>query len=324
MHNPLVSIISINYNQAQLTCDMVSSLQKITYPTIEIIVIDNASPSEDPQIISDKHPHITLIRSDKNLGFSGGNNLGIKAARGKYLLFLNNDTEVDPGFLEPLVEHFEDNPKTGIASPKIIFYGTDQRIQYAGCTGINVWTGRGKIIGYLEKDLGQHNGCFNTGLIHGAAMMVSRSVIEKAGLMPELYFLYYEEHDWALMIKRAGFESHYIGTSTIYHKESMSVGKSSVLKTFYMNRNRLVFIRRNYKGKHLLASSLFFFGLALPKNIMKHMVKGDFSHAKAILKGILWNVNTKSVNQNHYLPVGTETAARYPIDNMKNERYGSI
>lgn len=301
MNKPLVSIISINYDQAQLTCDMVSSLQKVTYSNIEIIVVDNASPVEDPQMIADQFPQITLIRSDKNRGFSGGNNLGIRAAQGEYLLFLNNDTEVDPGFLEPLVDHFEKNPQTGIASPKIIFYGTDHTIQYAGCSGINVWTGRGKTIGYLEKDIGQHNESFSTGLIHGAAMMVPRRVIEKAGLMPELYFLYYEEHDWTLMINRAGYQSHYIASSTIYHKESMSVGKASVLKTFYMNRNRLVFIRRNYTGWHFIASTMFFLGLAVPKNIIKYLLKGDFKHAQAILKGLWWNLNVKSVHNNHYL-----------------------
>lgn len=301
MNKPLVSIISINYNQAALTCEMLASLQKVTYPNVEVIIVDNASPTEDPQPILDKFPMIKLIRSDKNVGFSGGNNLGIKAANGEYLLFLNNDTEVAPDFLEPLVDHFESNPQTGIASPKIIFYGTDDRIQYAGCTGINVWTGRGKIIGYLEKDQGQHDVSKSTGLIHGAAMMIPRKVIEKAGLMPELYFLYYEELDWSLMINRAGYSSHYVASSTIYHKESMSVGKSSVLKTFYMNRNRLIFIRRNNSGWQFWASALFFLGLAVPKNTLKNLLKGNLNHVNAILKGVWWNFTNRNVSENHFL-----------------------
>ncbi|HSJ66273.1 MAG TPA: glycosyltransferase family 2 protein, partial [Anditalea sp.] len=136
MDRPLVSIISINYNQSQLTIEMIRSLKKISYPNYEIIIVDNASPSEDPQLIADAYPDVTLIRSKENLGFSGGNNIGIRAAKGEYFLFLNNDTEVESDFLEPLVDHFKSHPETGIASPKIIFFGTDDRIQYAGCTGI--------------------------------------------------------------------------------------------------------------------------------------------------------------------------------------------
>lgn len=101
MLKPLVSIISINYKQARVTCEMLASLQHVTYPNYEVIVVDNASPVEEVQPIADQFPHVHLIRSAENLGFAGGNNLGIAEAKGKYLLFLNNDTEVDPGFLEP-------------------------------------------------------------------------------------------------------------------------------------------------------------------------------------------------------------------------------
>jgi GT2 family glycosyltransferase len=103
MSLPLVSLISINYNQAQVTCDMVASLRRVTYPHLEIIVVDNASPSDNPDIIKERFPEVKLIKSDQNLGFAGGNNLGIAQAKGEYLLFLNNDTEVEPDFLEPLV-----------------------------------------------------------------------------------------------------------------------------------------------------------------------------------------------------------------------------
>jgi GT2 family glycosyltransferase len=140
MSLPLVSVISINYNQARVTCDMVASLRRITYPNLEIIVVDNASPSDNPDIIKEEFPEVNLIKSAQNLGFAGGNNLGIAQAKGEYLLFLNNDTEVEPDFLEPLVELFENNPKAGIASPKIKYFDGEHLIQYAGSRGINPWT----------------------------------------------------------------------------------------------------------------------------------------------------------------------------------------
>src|SRR5688572_26442584 len=115
---PLVSVITINYNQLQLTLDLLKSLRNITYPAIEIIVVDNASVQNPLPTISAEYPEVKVIVSEKNLGFAGGNNLGIEAAAGKYLLFLNNDTEVDPGFLEPLVTLFETDPKAGAASSK--------------------------------------------------------------------------------------------------------------------------------------------------------------------------------------------------------------
>jgi len=291
MASPLVSIISVNYNQAQVTCEMIASLQKVTYPAVEIIVVDNASPTDDPSVIKQKYPYVNLIRSESNLGFAGGNNLGIKEARGKYLLFLNNDTEVEPEFIQSLVQLFEQNPQAGIASPKIIYFGTDNIIQYAGSKGINNWTGRSITVGALEQDKGQHNQSFQTELADGAAMMVPRRVVEQVGLMPEIFFLYYEELDWCEMIKRAGFTCHYVAESTIYHKESISVGKASVLKTYYMNRNRLLFIKRNTKGLAFVTSSLIFLTAAVPKKALTFVLHKEWKHLRALFQGLSWNLN---------------------------------
>lgn len=288
---PLVSIISVNYNQAEITCDMIASLRDLSYKNIEIIIVDNGSPAEDPGIIAERYPDVQLLRSKVNLGFAGGNNLGISRAKGKYLFFLNNDTEVDPDCIGPLVDVFEKNSSVGITSPKIIFYGTDI-IQYAGATKINPWTGRNKWIGNMQKDSGQYDSSRETDLAHGAAMMVPRKVIAEAGLMPEIYFLYYEELDWCEMIKRAGYSCYYTAGSTVYHKESMSVGKLSLLKTYYINRNRLLFIRRNFSGFRRLCSYLVFLLVALPKRALVHAWNGEWDHCVALWRGLTWNLKT--------------------------------
>jgi len=290
MDYPLVSVISVNYNQAQLTCDMVASLLRTTYPRLEIIVVDNASPTDDPDLITQQYPQVKLIKSAQNLGFAGGNNLGIAEAKGEYLLFLNNDTEVDPGFLEPLVRLFQQNLQAGIASPKIIFHGTDNVIQYAGSLGVNPWTGRSVTVGMGETDHGQHNQSQPTQLADGAAMMVPRRVIEAVGVMPEVYFLYYEELDWCELIKRGGYTCHYVAEATIYHKESMSVGKSSVLKTYYMNRNRLLFIRRNCQGWARWTSTVVFLAAALPKKAAQHALLREWPHLRALGRGLRWHL----------------------------------
>ena len=291
---PLVSVISINYNQARVTCAMVASLRRVTYPRLEIIVVDNASPSDNPDSIKEQFPEVNLIKSAQNLGFAGGNNLGIAQAKGEYLLFLNNDTEVEPDFLEPLVRLFENNPQAGIASPKIKYFDGEHLIQYAGSRGINPWTGRSITIGHLEADHGQHNTSAPTALADGAAMLVPRRVLDAAGPMPELYFLYYEELDWCERIKNAGFTCHYVAESTVYHKESVSVGKASVLKTYYMNRNRLLFIRRNSRGWARLTSTLVFIAAALPKQALRYATQRDWSHLRALGRGLRWNLQHAS------------------------------
>jgi GT2 family glycosyltransferase len=301
MTTPLVSIISINYKQARVTCEMLASLKHVTYPNFEVIIVDNASPNEEILPIEEQFPEVQLIRSPENLGFAGGNNLGIAVAKGKYLLFLNNDTEVAPDFLEPLVSLFESNSEVGIASPKIIFYGTDKVIQYAGCGGINPWTGRSVTVGLMEKDEGQHNTSSATALIHGAAMMVPMAVIKKVGLMPELYFLYYEELDWCEMIKRAGYQSYYVAEGTVYHKESASVGQGSVMRTYYMYRNRLLFIRRNSHGMQFWSGLLFFLFVAVPKQVLIFGLQFQQKYLQALWQGLRWHLQRHNVHQNSFL-----------------------
>jgi GT2 family glycosyltransferase len=298
---PLVSIITVNFNQPKFTIEFLLSLRNISYKEIEIIVVDNGS-REDPSLILQKQfPEIIMIRSQQNLGFAGGNNIGIRRAKGKYILFMNNDTEVDPGFLEPMVDRLEKDTRIGMASPKIL-YPDNNILQYAGSTNINPYTGRGKRNGDMEEDKGQYNTTTETGLCHGAAMIVPMEVIKKVGLMPEVFFLYYEELDWCEMIKRSGYKLFYIAESKVYHKESMTVGKSNPMKTYYMGRNRILFTRRNVKGLKFFISILFFIFFTIPKNSLYFVIKGEFRHLKAYFKGILWNIFNFDVHKNIKYP----------------------
>jgi Predicted glycosyltransferases len=287
---PLVTIITINYNQLQMTCELLDSLRKVTYPAMEVIVVDNNSLEDPTAVISQNYPEVKLVLSKENLGFAGGNNLGIEISNGDYLLFLNNDTEVDPGFIEPMVRMFESNPAAGIASAKILFYDSPETIQYAGSSRINPFTGRSKRTGFMEKDQGQHDVLHETDLAHGAAMMVPRKVIDKAGMMPEFFFLYYEEVDWCESIKKAGFKIYFVPQSKVYHKESMSIGQGSTLKTYYLTRNRLLYMRRNTSGLKKVTWILFFLFFSIPKNTLMFTLKRDLEHAKAFWKGLLWNI----------------------------------
>lgn len=288
MNQPKVSIISINYNQTEVTCDMLESLRSITWKNVEVIVVDNAS-SADCSIIAERFPEVKLIRSKVNLGFAGGNNLAIREANGDYFLLLNNDTIVTPGFIEPMIESFQNHPKAGIVSPKIIFYYTDNLVQYAGTSEISPLSCRGETIGYMQKDSPEFSVEYKTNLAHGACMMISKAVIDSVGVLDESYFMYYEEFDFCERVKNAGFEIYFNGKGSIQHKQSVSSGINSPFKTYYMTRNRIFFSRKNFHGKYKAMSLIFLFCVALPKNFMAELLKGRWQNSKAIVRGLFWN-----------------------------------
>jgi len=299
MDQPLVSIITVNYDHPEVTLELLASLRLITYPNIEIIVVDNASPKDDPTLIKHSYPEIIFIQSPVNLGFAGGNNLGIRIAKGKYILFINNDTEVDPGFLEPLVAKFESDPKVGAVSPKIKFHHHPEIIQFCGQAPMNHYTMRSHGYGFGATDEGQFDVDIQTHFVHGAAMMVPISVIIEIGLMPECYFLYYEELDWCASIKRAGYQLWYVHNSTILHKESISIGKLSPFKTFYMNRSRLLYLRRNVSGFTFFIAILFQILIAIPKNLILFSLKKDKGHFKSYSRAIGWHLKNLFSNEIH-------------------------
>jgi len=287
---PLVSIITVNYNHSETTIELIESLSKISYPNIEIIVVDNASPDDNPKLIKQKHPSVILIESVINYGFAGGNNLGIMRARGDYVLLLNNDVIVPVDFLEPLVLKLVNNPDYGAISPKIHYYHTLNTIQYAGFTPIDTKTVRNMTIGKGELDKGQYDKDYETAYAHGAAMMVPMDVIKHVGMMSYEFFLYYEEADWCNRIRNAGYKIGYVHNSKVFHKESVTTGKLGVIKVYYLTRNRLVYMRRNIYGTDFLISILYQIFIAIGKNAFTYLLKGNIRVFWAYIRAINWNI----------------------------------
>jgi GT2 family glycosyltransferase len=287
-----VSVITVNFNQGEVTEALLNSIKSLnSYKDIEIIVVDNgSSPNLIPMWVA-KYPMIKFVRSDTNLGFAGGNNLGIKEASGEYLFFVNNDTEFTESLVSQLVKTLEDHEEIGIISPKIRYFDQPDTIQYAGFTKMNYYTARNKCIGQFEKDLGQYDHLAGeTGYIHGAAMMVRKQAISTAGGMPEVYFLYYEEMDWCEQIKRAGFKIWIDTSAVIYHKESISVGAKSTLKEYFMNRNRILFIRRNCSFFTKTVFWGYFVLIVAPRNIAGYLKNRQGNFIGILLKAIAWNI----------------------------------
>ncbi|MGD1890231.1 MAG: glycosyltransferase family 2 protein [Cyclobacteriaceae bacterium] len=294
---PLVSLIALNYNQTDITCEFLESTRNLTYPNYEIIVIDNGStinPKE--QIEAGNYPKTRLIVSEKNLGFTGGNYLGMREANGDFIFIVNNDTEVTEDLLDELLAPFSMDENVGVVSPKIKFFHHPDIIQYAGFKPINPYTGRTGAVGSREKDEGQHNQLRETFGAHGAAMMGKRSVIEDVGMFADNFFIYYEEWDWSARIRRAGYKIYYQPNAVIYHKESITMGKESAIKAYYHTRNRILFMRRNSKKIPLIIFTVFFTMAVVPKSLLRYLRNSQFEHIKAFAKGVTWNLTSSSVS----------------------------
>jgi GT2 family glycosyltransferase len=292
---PFISIITLNYNQTDITCAFLESTRALDYPNYEILVCDMASTSDPTEkIVGGNYPHTRLLKSRKNLGFAGGNNWGMRQARGEFIFIVNNDTEVTPQILKRLIEPFYQDPEIGVTCPKIKYYSNPNIIQYAGFNPMNVYTGRTTSIGVMEEDVGQYNISRKTSGAHGCAMMVKREIMERVGMFAEKFFLYYEEWDWSARITRANYKIWYTADAEIYHKESLTVGKSNPIKVYYHTRNRILYMRRNSNVFQFIIFTFVFTFFVVPKTIIGYFSKKQYIQLRYFLKGILWNFRSTS------------------------------
>lgn len=242
-----VTIVIINYNNASDTIECINSIKKITFPNYNILVIDNNSTDDSAEILNQDRESYIFIRNHQNLGFSGGNNLGITHAlnsEADYILLLNNDTIVQEDFLDRLVETSLSVKNRGIIGGKIYYYDDPERIWYAGGS-LNCFLGRTKHIGKNKIDTGKYDKTREVGFITGCLMLIPREVIENVGMMDEKYFLYFEDADWCYRIRKAGYRLIYSPLARIYHKESATTQRLNNVKAYYYYRNIHYFAKKN-------------------------------------------------------------------------------
>ena len=294
----LISIITVNFHQYEVSIALLKSINlHYSKTNIEIILVDNGCTEDNEAYFKTYREDLIYIRSAQNLGFAGGNNLGIKQAKGDYIFLINNDTEITDGLIEELQQTLQHNPQVGIISPKINYFDDKNMIQYAGFTPMNYYTCRNSCIGQFQQDSGQYNEIAGpTGYIHGAAMMARREALAKSGLMADNFFLYYEEVDWCERIRKAGYEVWLNTNALIYHKESISVGKNSALKEFFMNRNRILFIRRNASFDQRLFFYCYFILFVTPRNIVRYLAAGTPEFIPVLFRAIWWNIINKTTS----------------------------
>lgn len=220
-----VHVIILNWNGGEVLGPCLESLERVTDPPLEIIVVDNGSTDSSQDIVGEKFPGMELIENGKNLLFAAGNNVGIAAALEKgarYILLLNNDTEVDPGFAAGMLAAFDD-PEVGIAGPKIYYYDDPERIWYGGggfnrLTGVPFHHGLRRMEGSFEDVQGR------TEWVTGCALMARREVFEEIGALDPSYTIYCEDVDFCLRAAEAGWKLRYIPSARVWHKVSSSSG----------------------------------------------------------------------------------------------------
>jgi len=244
---PLVAIVLVTYRGKDDTLACLASLEKLTYPRYRVFVVDQNSGDDTLETVAAQFPWAARIANPVNNGFTGGNNLGMCAALKQgadYLFLLNNDTEVAPGLLEPLVALAQSDATIGAVGPKMLYHGEPSTIWSAG--GQIDWRGHSVMLGQ-----GEHSPCSDAAdkeaprdvdFIVGCGLMVKRSVSEQVGLLDDRYFIYYEETDWCTRIRQAGYRVVYEPRSCLWHKVSRTFGPGSEFTLYYMRRNILLYL----------------------------------------------------------------------------------
>jgi len=246
---PLVSVILLNWNTFEVTRDCLASLRRMDYRNFEVVVVDNGSVDSSVEQLQEADPEIRVIRNGANLGFSGGNNVGIRDAiwRGAdYVLLLNNDTIVAPDFLTQLVTVAKSDPRIGLLNPKIYFLEPPDRLNYAGGEQ-RFWRLFPKTLGLRQKDVGQFDRMREVSFLTGCALLIRAEVARKIGVLEEIYFHFFEDSEFSLRAIRAGYKGVYVPKAVIWHNEHYVTFKNhrDGFIEFYLARNHVVYARRH-------------------------------------------------------------------------------
>ncbi len=242
---PRVSVVVVNWNQEGLTAECLRSLARLDYPDRQIILVDNGSRAGSLDQIEADFPNVTLIRHEQNLGFTGGNNAGIRRALAEgpeYVMLLNNDAEVAPDMLRRLVDFAESDARIGIVGPLICYYDEPRRVWSAGGL-IDPYTGNSTSMGEGEVDDG-HFAPREVEYVSGCALLVKRAAIEQIGLLDDRFFMYYEETDWCARAREAGYQCWLVPESKVWHKVSLQARAASPRYVYLMTRNRLLYLQK--------------------------------------------------------------------------------
>jgi GT2 family glycosyltransferase len=261
---PSIAIIVLTWNGRDLTLDCLRSLEGVTTPGLRIILVDNASTDGTAEAVRRRYDQrITVIENPANLGFAAGNNVAIQRALADgadFILLLNNDTVVAEDLVDHLLQPMLDTPAIGITAPKIYYAEPENQIWFAGGE-ISMWRGVAKHTGIREMDRGQYETARDIDYATGCAFLARRAVFEKAGDLDPGFRAYFEDADFCMRAREAGFRIRYVPAARVWHRISASTGgqlsRRKVARKLTSSRR---FFARHAKPYHWLTIPFFFVG----------------------------------------------------------------
>jgi GT2 family glycosyltransferase len=289
--NPKVKVLILSYNGKHLLEESVSSYLSNDYPNFEVIVIDNGSTDGTKEWVEHNYPEVVVLRTEKNLGYSGGFNFGLNYAfiksQAAYVLITNNDVKADSKVISELVKVAETDMMIGFVTGIVYYFDNPSTIQSAGYEQVDLKRYFYGHRGNKLKDIGAFDHIQELDFSDDIFMLVRRNLYISMGGYSDLIKFQGEQFEWQLRAKSKGFKVYFTPHSKIWHKESMTIGKNSVFKQFNNTKNTYL-IRLLHKDREFILSfSLWYFfnGFFIP--IIKNLVKFRIDMAIAILKGYL-------------------------------------
>ena len=291
---PLVVTIVLNWNGKEVIADCLGSLLASDYPNLRVIVVDNGSVDGSVEYLKAEFPTVGLICSPVNLGYTGGNNLGIRRALEEgtaYVLLLNNDTVVDRECVSHLVRVAESNPRYGALNPKMYYFDPPNRLWYAG-GAFSLWRGVSEIWGRKAVDEGQYDTLREVTFANGCALLIRTPVLQEVGLLDEALFSVAEDADLSIRIRRAGYQLAYVPQAQLWHREGFSSlstlkGQGQAYRYYLYIRNSLWVLAKHARPIQLLVAYPYFLVNAGLRLTLLALLRRDFRAALAPLKGVI-------------------------------------
>lgn len=305
------SVIIVNFNGQHLLGKLFESLAQQTNPADEILMVDNASTDNSVGYVREHFPSVNVICSANNLGFSGGNNLGLASAQGEYIALLNSDTSVDARWLGELVKVLDADERIGAAVPKIYLAAEYPRIDQAGAEFNNLGNIWGR--GFYQLDQGQFDTVTEVSALTGCSAVVRRQALRGELLFDPKFFMYHEELELTFRLRSRGYSIIYVPTSIVHHGLMQSVKENfpqpRLFQQFYCNRNRLKILTKYYPLSVLLRSLplitlsfIYWNWFFLRKGGVAYFVRAVFSQVQYTIQGLKERINGSGVAPDKWLP----------------------
>jgi len=250
MESPRVSIVIVSWNALDIVRKCLPSVTATQFDGFEILFADNASSDDSVRWVQENHPDVRIVQHPDNWGFARGNNEAVRQANGDYVVLLNNDVEVPPEWLTPLVTSMDENPDVGAVQPKLRQNDAREDFEYSGAAGgfLDRWGypfARGRVFDTLESDTGQYDYATDIFWASGTCMMIRRDLYEELGGLEEAFFMHMEEIDLCWRIRREGYRIMCVPDSVVFHIGGGSLPAGNPRKTYLNFRNNLLMLYRN-------------------------------------------------------------------------------